>query len=46
MSRLFGEMRQVGIVVRDIEAAMRHWVVKAHLPSTSFHHATASNSNR
>jgi hypothetical protein len=27
MSRLFGEMRRVGIVVRDIEAAMRHWVV-------------------
>ncbi|HEX3954538.1 MAG TPA: VOC family protein [Stellaceae bacterium] len=26
MSRLFGEMRQVGIVVRDIEKAMRHWV--------------------
>jgi len=26
MSRLFGPMRQVGIVVRDIEAAMRHWV--------------------
>jgi catechol 2,3-dioxygenase-like lactoylglutathione lyase family enzyme len=26
MSRLFGEMRQIGIVVRDIEAAMRHWV--------------------
>ena len=26
MSRLFGEMRQVGIVVRDIEAAMRHWL--------------------
>jgi catechol 2,3-dioxygenase-like lactoylglutathione lyase family enzyme len=26
MSRLFGNMRQVGIVVRDIEAAMRHWV--------------------
>ena len=26
MSRLFGEMRQVGIVVRDIEAAMKHWV--------------------
>ena len=26
MSRLFGEMRQVGIVVRDIESAMRHWV--------------------
>jgi hypothetical protein len=26
MSRLFGEFRQVGIVVRDIEAAMKHWV--------------------
>ncbi|MGB7183054.1 MAG: VOC family protein [Burkholderiaceae bacterium] len=26
MSRLFGDMRQVGIVVRDIEAAMRHWI--------------------
>jgi hypothetical protein len=26
MSRLFGPMRQVGIVVRDIESAMRHWV--------------------
>ena len=26
MSRLFGDMRQVGIVVRDIETAMRHWV--------------------
>ena len=26
MSRLFGPMRQVGIVVRDIEKAMRHWV--------------------
>ena len=26
MSRLFGSMRQVGIVVRDIEAAMHHWV--------------------
>jgi hypothetical protein len=26
MSRLFGEMRQIGIVVRDIEAAMEHWV--------------------
>lgn len=25
MSRLFGEVRQLGIVVRDIEAAMRHW---------------------
>jgi hypothetical protein len=26
MSRLFGPMRQVGIVVRDIEKAMRHRV--------------------
>jgi hypothetical protein len=25
MSRLFGSMRQVGIVVRDIEKARRHW---------------------
>lgn len=25
MSRLFGELRQIGIVVRDIEAAMKHW---------------------
>lgn len=26
MSRLFGDLKQIGIVVRDIEAAMRHWV--------------------
>ncbi len=26
MSRLFGEIRQLGYVVRDIEAAMRHWI--------------------
>src|SRR5205823_7938694 len=26
MSRLFGPMRQVGIVVRDIDKAMRQWV--------------------
>jgi hypothetical protein len=26
MSRVFGEIRQNGYVVRDIEAAMRHWV--------------------
>src|SRR5580704_11030520 len=26
MSRIFGEMRQIGIVVKDIEKAMRHWV--------------------
>ena len=26
MSRLFGEMRQIGIVVRGVEAAMKHWV--------------------
>ena len=25
MSRLFGPLRQMGFVVRDIEAAMRHW---------------------
>ncbi len=28
MSRIFGEIRQNGIVVRDIEAAMRHWSEK------------------
>ncbi len=26
MSRLFGPLRQMGYVVRDIESAMRHWV--------------------
>lgn len=26
MSRLFGDFRQIGIVVRDIDAAMKHWV--------------------
>ncbi|HVH80068.1 MAG TPA: VOC family protein [Stellaceae bacterium] len=26
MSRIFGEMRQIGIVVHDIEKAMKHWV--------------------
>lgn len=26
MSRLFGPLRQMGIVVRDIEAAMQHWL--------------------
>ena len=26
MSRLFGDLRQIGIVVRDIESAMKHWV--------------------
>lgn len=26
MSRLFGDLRQIGIVVRDIDAAMRHWI--------------------
>ena len=25
MSRLFGPFRQMGVVVRDIDAAMRHW---------------------
>lgn len=26
MSRLFGSLRQMGYVVRDIDAAMRHWI--------------------
>ncbi|MDX2155302.1 MAG: VOC family protein [Hyphomicrobiaceae bacterium] len=26
MSRIYGEVRQLGYVVRDIEAAMKHWV--------------------
>src|SRR5260370_16760107 len=26
MSRLFGPLRQMGFVVRDIDKAMRHWV--------------------
>jgi hypothetical protein len=26
MSRLFGSCRQIGIVVRDIESAMKHWI--------------------
>src|SRR5579862_8744810 len=26
MSRIFGDMRQIGIVVKDIDKAMRHWV--------------------
>lgn len=26
MSRLFGDLRQIGIVVRDIDAALHHWV--------------------
>jgi hypothetical protein len=26
MSRIYGEVRQLGYVVHDIEAAMRHWV--------------------
>lgn len=26
MSRIYGEIRQLGYVVHDIEAAMRHWV--------------------
>ena len=31
MSRLFGPMRQVGYVVRDIEKAMNHWAPCARL---------------
>ncbi len=26
MSRIFGEVRQIGYVVRDIQAAMRYWI--------------------
>ncbi|MBM84770.1 MAG: glyoxalase [Rhodospirillaceae bacterium] len=26
MSRVFGELRQLGYVVRDVEAAMRYWI--------------------
>ena len=26
MSRLFGPLRQMGYVVPDVEAAMKHWV--------------------
>src|SRR3954469_6497065 len=26
MSRLFGPLRQMGYVVPDVEAAMRHWI--------------------
>ena len=26
MSRLFGALRQMGYVVRDVEAAMKHWI--------------------
>src|SRR5215475_11718470 len=45
MSRLFGNMRQVGIVVRDIEPALRHrvevcgvgpWFYTDRLPVTGF----------
>ena len=44
MSKLFGPVRQVGYVVRDIEAAMRHWAAlgvgpwfyKARIESTEF----------
>jgi hypothetical protein len=45
MSRLFGSLRQMGYVVRDVEAAMRHWTLVCgvgpwfyaeRLPLTSF----------
>ena len=26
MSRVFGDLRQLGYVVRDVEAAMRYWI--------------------
>jgi catechol 2,3-dioxygenase-like lactoylglutathione lyase family enzyme len=31
MSRLFGAIRQNGYVVRDLEAAMRHWTTVLHV---------------
>ncbi len=45
MSRLFGPLRQMGYVVPDVEAAMRHWIevcgvgpwfYAERLPLTSF----------
>lgn len=47
MSRIYGEVRQLGYVVADIEAAMRHWIEMFgvgpwfyvdRLPLTSFHY--------
>ncbi|MBS0243467.1 MAG: VOC family protein [Proteobacteria bacterium] len=53
MSRIYGEIRQLGYVVRDIEAAMRHWTgvlgvgpwyYVDRLPLTSFaYRGTPSN---
>ena len=46
MSRLFGPLRQMGYVVPDVEAAMRHWVtvcgvgpwfIADRLPLTQIH---------
>ncbi|BAL24276.1 VOC family protein [Azoarcus sp. KH32C] len=31
MSQLFGPVRQIGYVVRDIEAAMKHWTGNMHI---------------
>ena len=31
MSQLFGPVRQMGYIVRDIESAMRHWTVAMHI---------------
>ena len=36
MSRLFGEIRQMGYVVRDIEDAMHHWIEVCGVTSTNF----------
>jgi Glyoxalase/Bleomycin resistance protein/Dioxygenase superfamily len=50
MSRLFGPLRQMGYVVPDVEAAMRHWVevcgvgpwfYAERLPLTSFSYGGA-----
>jgi hypothetical protein len=48
VSRLFGSLRQIGYVVTDVEAAMKHWIevcgigpwfYAEHLPLTSFTYA-------
>ena len=51
MSRLFGPLRQMGYVVRDVEAAMRHWIdvcgvgpwfYAERLPLTAFSYAASA----
>ncbi len=40
MSRVFGEIRQNGYVVRDIEAALRHWTETLGAPGSAAGEAT------